>query len=105
MGGGRGDDDNEQRRRDEEQRNLRVVHMAGAALMKGAFSNVKKKLSPEQYGGAPLLGLKGNVLKAHGSSNRYAIASAIRVGAEIAQQDMVGATHGAIAEANKTLGI
>ena len=81
------------------------VHIAGAALMKGAFSNVKKKLSPDQYGGAPLLGLKGNVLKAHGSSNRYAIASAIRVGVEIAQQDMVGATHEAIARANKILGL
>ncbi|MGB0371773.1 MAG: phosphate acyltransferase PlsX [Opitutales bacterium] len=79
------------------------VHIAGAALMKGAFSNVKKKLSPDQYGGAPLLGLKGNVLKAHGSSNRYAIASAIRIGIEIAQQDMVGATHDAITKANKIL--
>ena len=81
------------------------VHIAGAALMKGAFSNVKKKLSPDQYGGAPLLGLKGNVLKAHGSSNRNAIASAIRIGAEIAEQDMVGATHEAIAKANKILGL
>ncbi|MEM9026244.1 MAG: phosphate acyltransferase PlsX [Verrucomicrobiota bacterium] len=82
---------------------LNPVHFAGAALMKGAFSSVKNKLSPDQYGGAPLLGLKGNVLKAHGSSNRYAIASAIRIGIEIAQQDMVGATHDAITKANKIL--
>lgn len=81
------------------------LRMAGAAMMKGAFTDLKTKLSPEQYGGAPLLGLKGNVLKAHGSSNRYAIASAIRIGVEIAQQDMVGMTHDAIARANKILGI
>jgi glycerol-3-phosphate acyltransferase PlsX len=43
---------------------------------------LKGHLKPERYGGAPLLGLNGLVMKAHGSSNRHSIASAIRLGRE-----------------------
>ena len=75
----------------------------GALMMKGVFVDLKKRLSPEQYGGAPFLGLKGNVLKSHGSSNRFAIASAIRIGVDLARRDMIGHTHDDIEQANKIL--
>jgi len=39
----------------------------GAALAKGAFRSIKHKMDPEEHGGAPLLGLNGNVIKVHGS--------------------------------------
>ena len=52
------------------------LRAAGAVLAKGAFTALKERINPERYGGAPLLGLKGNILKAHGSSNARAIASA-----------------------------
>ena len=60
----------------------------GAALSQGAFRAMKKQFSPHRYSGAPLLGLNGNILKAHGSSDRYAIASALRIASEIIDRDM-----------------
>jgi glycerol-3-phosphate acyltransferase PlsX len=49
----------------------------GAALSKNAFMRVKKKMDYTEYGGAPLLGIDGCVIKAHGSSNGKAFAAAI----------------------------
>mgnify|MGYP002401764135 CR=1 FL=1 len=54
----------------------------GARLAKGAFVQLKKRVDPEVYGGAVLLGLNGIVVKAHGSSRERAIANAIRVATE-----------------------
>ncbi|NBQ58724.1 MAG: phosphate acyltransferase PlsX, partial [Opitutaceae bacterium] len=45
------------------------LRAAGAVLAKGAFTALKERINPERYGGAPLLGVRGNILKAHGSSN------------------------------------
>jgi len=53
------------------------MRAAGAWLSAGAFRALKDRINPERYAGAPLLGLRGNILKAHGSSNRHAIRSAI----------------------------
>ena len=50
----------------------------GAALSKPAFREFKKKLDYNAYGGAPLLGVEGAVVKAHGSSGDEAICNAIR---------------------------
>ena len=50
----------------------------GAALSKPAFRAFKKKLDYNAYGGAPLLGVEGAVVKAHGSSGDEAISNAIR---------------------------
>jgi glycerol-3-phosphate acyltransferase PlsX len=54
----------------------------GALLSRGAFRTIKQRMDPEVYGGAVLLGLNGNVIKAHGSARERAIMNAIRVGAE-----------------------
>jgi len=54
----------------------------GALLSAGAFKGIKKRMDPEAYGGAPLLGLNGNVIKAHGSARERAIMNAIRVSAQ-----------------------
>lgn len=50
----------------------------GAALCKPAFRSFKKKLDYNAYGGAPLLGVEGAVVKAHGSSGSEAIQNAVR---------------------------
>ena len=50
----------------------------GGALAKPAFKRVKKATDYSEVGGAPLLGVRGNVVKAHGSSNGHALACAIR---------------------------
>jgi glycerol-3-phosphate acyltransferase PlsX len=46
-------------------------------LAKPAFGRIKKILDPDEVGGAPLLGVQGAVVKAHGSSNDYAFSNAI----------------------------
>ena len=50
----------------------------GALIAKPAFARVKKTMDYTEVGGAPLLGVQGVVVKAHGSSNAHAIACAIR---------------------------
>ena len=63
--------------------------MIGAALSKSAFRDMRTRLGPDQYAGAPLLGIKGNILKSHGSSNYIAIANAIRISRELVTHDMI----------------
>ena len=46
-------------------------------IAKPAFRRVKKAMDSDEIGGAPLLGVQGAVVKAHGSSNAYAFCSAI----------------------------
>ncbi len=46
-------------------------------LAKPAFKRIKKTMDYTEVGGAPLLGVQGAVVKAHGSSNAHAFASAI----------------------------
>lgn len=55
-----------------------LKHKAGALLLKDAFGEIKKELDYTEYGGAPLLGLKKPVVKAHGSSNAKAVKNALR---------------------------
>ncbi len=49
----------------------------GALFAKSAFRRFKKIMDYTEYGGAPLLGIDGGVVKAHGSSNAKAFAAAI----------------------------
>ncbi len=50
----------------------------GAFLMRGALKAVQKKVDYSEYGGAPLLGVNGIVMKSHGRSSPKAIKNAIR---------------------------
>lgn len=79
------------------------IRKIGYLLSKGAFDAIKTQVNPDRYGGAPLLGLKGNILKAHGSSNREAVMNAIRIANEIVSQDMNKYILADIAEANQVI--
>jgi phosphate acyltransferase len=79
------------------------MRATGALLSKGAFNALKERINPERYGGAPLLGLNGNVLKAHGSSNRRSIKSAICAAHEMVKADMNQHIEADIARANELL--
>jgi glycerol-3-phosphate acyltransferase PlsX len=79
------------------------LRKAGAWLSRGAFEALKQRINPERYGGAPLLGLKGNILKAHGSSNRRAIVSAIRAANGMIAANMNHRIEVDIARANQLL--
>ena len=54
----------------------------GYVLSRQAYADFKKRLDYSEYGGAPLLGVKGCAIVCHGSSNPNAIKNAIRVAAE-----------------------
>ncbi|MBN1777604.1 MAG: phosphate acyltransferase PlsX, partial [Clostridiales bacterium] len=69
---------------------------AGALLAKGAFKRVKKTMDYSEVGGAPLLGVNGCVIKAHGSCNAHAIACAIQQGVQMINADVVGAIENGI---------
>jgi phosphate acyltransferase len=57
----------------------------GYLLSRKAFGRMKKRLDYSEYGGAPLLGVKGVCIICHGGSNANAIKNAIRVAAEFAE--------------------
>ncbi len=57
----------------------------GAALAKPAFRRFKKKMDYKEVGGAPLLGIDGCVIKAHGSSDGKAFANAVMQARNFAQ--------------------
>lgn len=62
----------------------------GAALALPALKSALKAFDASQYGGAPLLGLNGLVVKAHGSSNAQEITNAIYQCVTFKQQDING---------------
>ena len=49
----------------------------GALIMKDEIKNLKKAFDYKEYGGAPILGVKGAVLKMHGSSDAKAVKASI----------------------------
>jgi phosphate acyltransferase len=61
-----------------------ISRQVGYLLSRSAFSDFKKRLDHTEYGGAPLLGVKGVCFITHGSSNTNAIKNALRVAAEFA---------------------
>ena len=62
----------------------------GGLLAKPAFRRVKKAMDYNEVGGAPLLGVRGNVVKAHGSCKGHAMACAIRQAVQMIEGDVVG---------------
>ncbi|EAJ8474576.1 phosphate acyltransferase PlsX [Campylobacter upsaliensis] len=54
-----------------------LISKLGAVLMKPSFMRLKKKIDWQEYGGAPLLGVKGCVIISHGKSDARAIQNAI----------------------------
>jgi glycerol-3-phosphate acyltransferase PlsX len=63
-----------------------ITSQVGAMLSRSAFADFKKRIDHTEYGGAPLLGLKGVCIITHGSSNANAIKNAVRVAAEFAER-------------------
>lgn len=68
-----------------------LVTSLGGLLARPAFNRVSRRYSAEEVGGAPLLGLNGIVISAHGRSNEIAIMNAIRQARGAVQRDMLGA--------------
>ena len=66
-----------------------VKAMVGGALIKSKLSGLKDEFDYEEYGGAPVLGVSGPVIKMHGSSTARAVKSAILRGMPYAEENVV----------------
>ncbi len=65
-----------------------LARTTGALLMTPVFKEIKKEMSPEDYGGAPLLGVDGVSIICHGNSSPVAIMNAIRVARAFVLEDV-----------------
>ena len=67
-----------------------VVGKLGGLLIRPAARRLRKRLDPDTYGGAYLLGLRGLAVIAHGNSSRRAITNAVSLAARGVEKDVVG---------------
>ena len=72
--------------------------MLGILMAKSALMKVKKVTDPDIVGGAPLLGVNGNVIISHGKSNEKAIYHAIKAGIKTVESKALKAMEQAIAD-------
>ena len=70
----------------------------GGLLLRPALKQLWRKMDYTEYGGAPLLGIKGVCIISHGSSNEKAVKNAIRVACESVTGEIVGAITQRISE-------
>jgi glycerol-3-phosphate acyltransferase PlsX len=61
-----------------------ITRQVGAVLARNGFDEFRRRTDYSEYGGAPLLGVRGVTIICHGRSNANAIKNAIRVAAEYA---------------------
>jgi len=83
------------------------LRQLGALLAAGGLRRIKERMNPETYGGAPILGLRGGVVKIHGSAKRTALKNAMLQCARIVNQHLndeivreIARAEAAIAPAN-----
>lgn len=69
-------------------------------LYKRALDDLKRNIDPEQYGGAPLLGVRGNIFIGHGKSGREAIKHGIFAAADAIRKDILGKINRRLEELN-----
>ena len=74
----------------------------GLQLLKPALRAVRKRFDHREYGGAPLLGVRGICLIGHGRADARAIGSACRAALRAVRQDLVGSIGGLVAAATPT---
>ena len=74
-----------------------VTSQVGAMLSQKAFKAFKSRLDYSEYGGAPLLGVRGVCVVGHGSSNERAVMNGVRVAAEFAAAEVNSGIEAALA--------
>ena len=76
----------------------------GAALLKSKLKEMKEAFNYNQYGGAPILGVKAPIVKIHGSSTSEAVVSAIMKSVPYVEEDVIGEIEKAVAGLDDILG-
>jgi phosphate acyltransferase len=79
-----------------------ITRQVGALLSRSAFEDFKKRLDHTEYGGAPLLGVKGVCIITHGSSNANAMKNAVRVAAEFAESGIIQSIERGLASSHSS---
>jgi len=82
--------------------NKGLITIIGAQLIKPAIKAIRKRTDYDEYGGAPLLGVKGIGIKAHGRSNKKAYMNACRVASECYHLNLVNRLQEALEELEST---
>ena len=75
----------------------------GAALLKDQLLEIKKEFNYAEYGGAPLLGVKGALLKMHGSSDALAVKQTILKAIPYVEENVVDTIQNAVLEIEEIL--
>ena len=63
-----------------------AVTKLGALTLKGGLTDLKRQVSADTYGGAPLLGVKGACIVGHGSSNATAVKNGVLTSAQLVRE-------------------
>ncbi|HEV2037719.1 MAG TPA: phosphate acyltransferase, partial [Candidatus Eremiobacteraceae bacterium] len=74
----------------------------GLQILKPALRALRKRFDHREYGGAPLLGVRGICLIGHGRADARAIGSACRAALRAVHQDLVGSIGGLVDAASST---
>jgi phosphate acyltransferase len=75
----------------------------GAFLAQAAFRTIKRRVDPDNVGGAPLLGLNGSVMIVHGSARAQAVMNALRITSETLSHHLSDHIQQEVAQANQQL--
>lgn len=73
----------------------------GAALLIDKLSSLKQEFDYSEYGGAPILGVKGPIVKMHGSSSANAVKNTILKGIPYVEENVVGTIQNSVLEIEK----
>ena len=76
----------------------KIRYRLAALILRPAFAQLRQRLDYAEYGGAPLLGVRGTVLIAHGRSDAHAIASALRAARDAVASELVATLAAAVKE-------
>lgn len=80
----------------------RPLAICGALLSKKAFTAVKDHTNPDNYGGAPLVGVNGVAIIAHGKSNELAIFNALKTAQKLVKKNFIAEVAAKIAALKDT---
>lgn len=79
------------------------IRILGSLIAYGGFRDIKHRMNPDSYGGAPLLGVNGMVIKVHGSAKPRMVANAIGQVATAVNHHLNAHIGTAIADANRRI--
>jgi glycerol-3-phosphate acyltransferase PlsX len=81
----------------------RPLYRAAAYLLRRPLERLRRRMSYDSYGGAPLLGVAGNVVVCHGRSNAKAIGNGIKVARDLSSKKVDDKIRKAIEDLKQTL--